>query len=293
MPRCCKSTRVCDRIAAVHVQSSMLTAIAQLLSVFACFVLKSLGFPHTTAGPTGVNFLLLSAGICQCIATAYRAPLRACSSRSCAIATSGTSSRAGPVFQSLHEGWDTVMEANTYTYNSNGYVAFKSLRFSGKHSWCVAVENTASENRGGGSYYSTSSQPQPLVSGVASLHTSCSLGDSLSPHTLCSVPTTNSAGTVSSSDNERYCTVLRLRCQIEASANTAPADTGLPFPCALLLLFHLDADQGRMWVAACMPGRENKGNLEVFHTSEGRLQGVCPAVQPVPHARLHVMLFDY
>ena len=205
---------------------------------------------------------------------------------SSSTATSGVSRPARRVFKILHEGWYTVIETEPCTYCSSAYVAIKPPRDSGKHSWCVAVENEFSKDRGG-QYYAHDSQPQPLVSGVAD----CG-GGSVRPHTLCSVPTTNSAGTVSSSDNESYCTVLPVRCSTVPSTNIAAAYTGLPFPCALLLLFHLDADQGRMWVSACLPGRDSTGSVEVFPTSGGSVQGVCPAVQPLPHARLHVMLFD-
>jgi hypothetical protein len=82
-----------------------------------------------------------------------------------------------------------------------------------------------------------------------------------------------------------------LGCSIHPTANAAAADTGLPFPCALLVLFHLDVDEGKMWVSACLPGTgKSIGNVEFDVAGEEFC--VFPAVQPVPHARIHVMRFD-
>ena len=198
--------------------------------------------------------------------------------------------------EKLFDGWQTVHPSpNTYPYDasvlpcSDAYVAFKPALAKGKHTWCVALENTTTGDIPRPSNGSVLLQPQPLLVGVTKL---TSDGNIASPHTFCFTATDN-GGKASSAAVPGYGTLeVALTCPVGKSANAAAAETGLPFPCALLLLFHLDADQGRMWVSACLPGKESMRNVEVSACKGASLKGVCPAIQPVFHAKLHVMLFD-
>jgi hypothetical protein len=70
---------------------------------------------------------------------------------------------------------------------------------------------------------------------------------------MCYIPTLN--GKLASRAPNDSTPEVPVTCCIEPSANAAAADTGLPFPCALLLLFHLDIDKEKMWVGVCVPAR--------------------------------------
>ena len=149
-----------------------------------------------------------------------------------------------------------------------------------------AVENTIADYIAKPRWSSAPMQPQPLLAGITGLGNE----DSVSPQTFCLIGTDHRG---KGSWTGGLCTVkVDVTCPIETKANAAPADTGLPFPCAPLLLFHLDVDEGRMWVSACLPGRESTCNVEVPAFEGASLSCMCPAVQPVFHAKLHVMLLD-